>query len=281
MLWYAARVSGLMAWILAFGALAAGLLARSTPERETSAGLWAADTRNLLGRLAVLAIVVHGVSITAAERFDLPATAVLIARDTDGWLAAGFVVGTICAWTMVAVELVRLVVRRLPVLTELLVLAAATAVVLGGAYHGWQVGSDTRNPLTVAVVVVCGVLLIGAGAIGFTTFMAPALTDDRGQPDSGSSAGEAGGHGPIGRPDDLFQSRQPTGPNEVSLSLSLSHQVEPPELPAARGPEIPSARDIAVPGNVEDRQDGDDQSSWTMRKLPDAPKPQHRRRPRR
>ena len=282
-LWYISRISGLMSWILSFGALAAGLLARSAPRHGTSAGLWAADTRNLLGRLSIVALLVHAAATATADRFGLTLGSALTGRAGGQWLVAAAVIGVASGWAMIAVELVRLVLKRLSPGGDLILLAVAAAIVGGGGYHGWQLGSDTQNPLAIAVMVLSGLLLLGAAALGLTSFLdgqdpltaAPPSIAAEGQSENlvlGSDAAGSGQDGP--------QHFDP-GP-----SVSLSRTISPAEdelggrsnVDAYRGPQISSARDVSGSAATPPTGTDSDQTpgAWSMRKLPDAPKPAHR-----
>lgn len=292
-LWYAARVSGLMAWILSFGALASGLLARSEPAYGTSAGRWAGDTRNLMARLGVVALLVHTAATVASERFDLTIVSAITARLDGQWLVPAMVVGVVCGILVLLVEVWRLLTRSLPPAVELLLLLISAGVVAGGAYHGWQLGSDTQNPLAVAIVVLCAILLFGAAAVGLTTVVSgptspvTAVTHDP-RADTGADNMVMNGTAMAQQdPSENKSSQSPKqAPFDTRLSVSLSKRVNiQAEDVFDRGPEIASARDVSVPhhqeqGSTPAAEESEDESSgsWSMRKLPDAPKPAHRDR---
>lgn len=223
-LWYVSRVSGLMAWILAFGALTAGLLARSGPAADTSAGLWASDTRTLLGRTAAVAVLVHWFSIGAAPSFAIDPVAGLTARQDGSWMAPAIVVGVFSAWALVVVEAARLVLRRLPEFVDLVLLTGSALIVAGGAVHGWRLGSDTNNPYAMIVVVFCGLVLLGAAAIGLT----------RSSDDSGDGGLVTPSNGASSQPDGFTIG---VGPDEANQPVSASSIFD-------RGPELASAPDV-------------------------------------
>jgi hypothetical protein len=292
-LWYIARISGLLAWILSFGALSAGLLARSEPAHGTSAGLWAADTRNLLGRLSVVGLAVHAAATAASDRFGLDLQSVLTGRAEGQWLVTAAVVGVACGWAIVGAELARLVPRRISGSGDLLLLAVAAATVAAGGYHGWQLGSDTQNPLAIAVMVLSGLLLLGSAAIGLTSFLddqdplvaaAPSLAAEGENlvlSNEGTDAEVVAGNGVSESTD-----HRPL-PVDAGLSVSLSRTIAPRAdeqedrgmSETLRGPQIASARDISPPllPPSTNAAKGQISGAWSMRKLPDAPKPAHRK----
>lgn len=270
-LWYVARVSGLMAWILAVGALTAGLLARSGAAAGTNAGFWAKDTRNLLGRCSVLALAAHAGATAAAARFDLGVGAVLTGRQDQAWLIPAIVVGVVAAWGLALVEGVRLASRRLSPGGDLVLLLISAAIVGGGAYHAWRIGSDTGNPIAVAVVVLCVLLLAGAGAIGLTSFPERESTDDHNRRRKADAGGPKPGAWPTGLQDEPVEpeqdpepavvigapgdpSPQRPGPFDQPLAVSLSRRVDspPPTSVFDRGPEISSAPDVPRTPTDED-----------------------------
>lgn len=303
LLWYGSRVSGLMTWILAVGALTAGLVAAAAPRHQTVAGQWASDSRDFLGRSAVVALAVHGATIVAADRFPLTASAVLTGQEQGQWLATGLLTGVIGGWAILVVELLRPVAGRLGPTADRIGLLISVWVVAAGAYHGWEVGSDTGNTFALVVVGICGLVLMGAAALGLTPFIAnrypageryPADADvpvaDRGlQVDHGPGRHDRGPDSDIGtapttdgqsdRADDNAVGRvRPEAPLTVSLSRIANRPA-----PNLRGPEIHSARDVSIPGVTEQQPAEDEpgsrwsgESSWSVRKIPDAPKPQHR-----
>ncbi|MEM7274939.1 MAG: hypothetical protein AAF547_17790 [Actinomycetota bacterium] len=178
LLWYLARISGLMALILAFGALSAGLLLNSRPAWNTAAGQWAIDTHRFLGRSALLAVAVHTGTIVADDRFGLTIVNALTGADADGTTSAALAIGTVCGWTMLLTELARLAEDHLPRWFDRLALVALALIVVGGAVHAWQLGSDTRNPAAIAVAAVCALVLAGTAALGTTSLVGQTPADD-------------------------------------------------------------------------------------------------------
>ncbi len=307
-LWYVARISGLMAWILGFAALAAGLLARSEPARGTSAGYWVADTRNMLGRLSVVALLVHGAATAAADQFGLQLQSVLTGRSGGQWLVSAMVVGVVCGWAMVGVEFARLASRRLGPISDAAFLVVATAAVAGGAYHGWLVGSDTQNPLAITVVVLSGLLLLGAAAIGLTSLLdgqdpltvaPPAISADGEDLVLGNGVDQDSANGgprlfdpgpsvSLSRtvdayPPDAAGGRKNNGSDSPgdhpNSNAEGTDRLDPTVSGVLRGPQITSARDVTSHTSAQHSNDEEVAApgAWSMRKLPDAPKPAHRK----
>ncbi|MGI9595625.1 MAG: hypothetical protein ACR2QK_05675 [Acidimicrobiales bacterium] len=169
-LWYAARVSGLMTWVLACGALVAGLLLRSQGDDQPSpARLWLGDAHRFLGLASVSFLLVHGLAVVLGPVFDVSPIAAVLARDGSGWLPAGLAIGVLSGWLLVAVEGLRALDAHMPAVRRTITAVTATFVLLSGAAHAWSVGSDVRNRPAVALLAVAAVMVVAAAWLALGT----------------------------------------------------------------------------------------------------------------
>lgn len=248
-----------MTWTLSFGALTAGLRARSDRSSETAAGLWAAETRNLLGRQSLGGMVLHGAAVVATDHLGLELQAVLFARQADGWLTTGAVLGVLSAWGLALIEVLRSIFTRRGVPTDLAMSASSTAVVVGGAVHGWLLGSNTQNTAAMVVFALSSLVPLASAAVGFTTLLAdndplppaaPALTV------TPVEAAEFSQTSTSSLPSQEFPpSQEFTAPITPPLSapVTLSRPIDPPSKPRPR-PQIASAREVPPAGLDVDHQ---------------------------
>ncbi len=203
-LWYAARISGLMTWFTACGALISALLLRSRRSgHPTPADLWVADARRFLGSATVCFLIVHGSAIVLDTGLDVSA-AVVFGRGGDGWVESGLLLGVIGGWLVLMMLGFRFFADRLPPYVDGAMIVANAAVVAVGAVHAWRSGSDVRGPMALVVlavvtlaVLVALVLSLGASTLDRRLQTAP--DPAAGRDDPGRSLGDKPGRGTNGR----------------------------------------------------------------------------------
>lgn len=168
-LWYVARVSGLMAWVLAYGALICGILIQSRSDDVSSPSrLWADDACRFFGFNCVLFAAIHGASIVMNPMFDVSPNALLTLSDGAAWLGTGLIVGVLSAWVLVVANLLRFVEARFASGPRLR--TALTAVMLASsAVHGWLLGSDTQNLIVYVAVALAAVVALAAAGLAFSS----------------------------------------------------------------------------------------------------------------
>ncbi len=167
-LWYAARVSGLMTWILACCALIAGLLISSQrDDRASPSRVWAGDAYRFLGITSLAFLAAHVAAIVLNPIFDLSIAEALSGRDGQGWLASGVVIAAATGWLLLVVELLRNLERRAPRWFRPAIAIAALGVVVGGVVHAWSDGSDVRNPFAIVVVAIFIIAILAAASLAF------------------------------------------------------------------------------------------------------------------
>ena len=166
-LWYAARISGLMAWITACGALICALLLRSQRRRQpTAADEWVWDAYRFLGSATVAFVIVHGSAIVLDARFDVSPT-VVFARSAGAWVGPGLLLGVIGAWLLLATAALRFFADRLQRVVEGAIIATTLAVVVAGAAHAWRLGSDVRSPFALVVLALVTLAVLLAATLSF------------------------------------------------------------------------------------------------------------------
>ncbi len=156
-----------MTWVLAYGSLICSLLVRSRPGDVSSPSrLWADDACRFFGFTSLLFGAVHCASVIMSSMFDIEPVGLLTLRDGQAWIETGLIVGTLSGWALVVANGLRFLETRLKAATTIRTVLM-TLVLVGGAYHGWQIGSDVRNYVTYAVVAVAAVMALVAAGLAF------------------------------------------------------------------------------------------------------------------
>jgi predicted ferric reductase len=143
--WYTARGAGIVAWMLATGAVVLGLLLSGRFGRRPKPA-WLLDLHRFLGGLVVVFLGVHLAALVADSTVQF-GLADLMVPLASPWRPVAVAWGVVAAWLMVAVELTSLAQRRLPRrfwhavhLTSFVVFGASTV-------HALTAGTDASNPL--------------------------------------------------------------------------------------------------------------------------------------
>src|SRR3954452_15418400 len=110
--WYTARGAGIVAWVLATGAVVLGLLLSGRFGRRPKPA-WLLDLHRFMGGLVVVFLGVHLAALVADStvQFGLSDLAVPMA---SAWRPGAVAWGVVAAWLLIAVELTSLAQRRLP-----------------------------------------------------------------------------------------------------------------------------------------------------------------------
>ncbi|MGH1494182.1 MAG: hypothetical protein ACRBK7_33125 [Acidimicrobiales bacterium] len=254
-LWYAARVSGLMAWVLACGCLICGLLVRSQAEDDHSPSrLWADDACRFFGITSLLFAAGHAASIVLGTTFDVSAQELISLRSGGAWLEVGLITGVLCGWVLLVANVLRLFEDRLPSAAGTVTTVLTAAVVVGGVYHGWLEGSDVRNPVTMVVIGVAAVSIMAAASL--------ALGSTGDKPTDGGSLNSAGpGPGPAEAPElpELMMSKP------ISMGPDPGHDNGPAAtnggpsgfpVPEIRGFPVPEIEGARLIGQTESAEQG-------------------------
>jgi predicted ferric reductase len=156
--WYTARGAGIVAWVLATGAVVLGLLLSGRLGRRPKPA-WLLDLHRFLGGLVVAFVAVHLAALVADStvQFGLADLAVPFA---SAWKPAAVAWGVVAAWMLVAIEVTSLAQRRIPRrlwhavhLTSYFVFAASTV-------HALTAGTDATNPWFRGFALVSGVVVL-------------------------------------------------------------------------------------------------------------------------
>jgi sulfoxide reductase heme-binding subunit YedZ len=142
--WYTARGAGIVAWVLATGAVVLGLLLSGRFGRRPKPA-WLLDLHRFMGGLVVVFLGVHLAALVADStvQFGLSDLAVPMA---SAWRPGAVAWGVVAAWLLIAVELTSLAQRRLPRRLWHAVHLSSFVVFGASTVHALTAGTDSTNP---------------------------------------------------------------------------------------------------------------------------------------
>jgi predicted ferric reductase len=142
--WYTARGAGIVAWVLATGAVVLGLLLSGRFGRRPKPA-WLLDLHRFLGGLVVAFVAVHLGALVADSTVAF-GPAELAVPFASAWRPGAVAWGVVAAWLLVAVELTSLVQRRLPRRFWHAVHLTSFVVFVASTIHALAAGTDAANP---------------------------------------------------------------------------------------------------------------------------------------
>jgi predicted ferric reductase len=165
--WYAARASGLVAWVLLTAATAwgLGLSGRMFAGRRPRPA-WVLDLHRYLGGLATVFTGIHVGAIVADSYLHFGVADVLVPL-ASGWRPVAVAWGVVGLWLLVAVQATSLLRRWLPRRLWRVVHYLSLPLFAVATAHGLTSGSDTRTPLAFVTVVAVVALIAGLTAERF------------------------------------------------------------------------------------------------------------------
>jgi sulfoxide reductase heme-binding subunit YedZ len=181
--WYLSRSTGIVAWALLTASVLWGLLFSTKLLAGRPTPKWLLDLHRFLGALAVIFTGVHLATLVADSYTTFGLREILVPF-AGTWKPAPVAAGVLAFYTLVAVEVSSLTMRRLPRRFWHAIHLTAFASFWAATVHGIAAGSDRTNRL------LFGAYVAGAGAVVFlTTFRV--LADKRrasGRRTSGAAA---------------------------------------------------------------------------------------------
>jgi len=170
--WFAARASGVVAWVLATASVLWGLALSTRAFGRRLRGPWLLDLHRFLGALTVVFVGVHlaGLLLDDYVQFDLVDLAVPLA---SSWKPVAVGWGVVALYLLLAVELTSLARRWLPRRVWHTVHLGSYGLYLFATVHLWMAGTDHDNLLMrVAVATSAGLVVF------FTVFRWVGRADD-------------------------------------------------------------------------------------------------------
>ncbi len=156
--WFVARASGIVAWFLAAGSVAWGLLLSSRTLGRGAPAPWLLDLHRHLGGLTVLFTGLHMLALVADSYIHFGLVELLI-PGTSSWQTGAVSLGVISFWLLMAVEISSLAMKRIPKKLWRTVHLTSYAVFVLATAHAIAAGTDMSNPL-LAWTAVGGILLV-------------------------------------------------------------------------------------------------------------------------
>ncbi len=159
-LWYSARASGLVGWLLLATASAWGLALSSKVRVPRARPAWTLDLHRYLGGLATAFTLVHVTSIMADTYVHFGPVEVLVPF-ASSWKPGAVAAGIVAFYLLLAVELTSLARRRMPERVWRRIHALAFPLFVVCTVHLLTAGTDASSPLVRLVVIVgTGLVLV-------------------------------------------------------------------------------------------------------------------------
>ena len=143
--WYAARASGIVAWILLTGSVVWGLALSTRISRRRPKPNWVLDLHRFLGGTALVYTGLHLSAVWADSyvRFD---AADLFVPFASSWRPAAIAWGIASFYVLLAVEITSLLKRHIPKRVWRAVHVSSLAMLVGVWVHAFNAGSDLGLP---------------------------------------------------------------------------------------------------------------------------------------
>ena len=111
--WYVARSSGVISWLMITGSVIWGVILSTKAFPEQRRPAWLLDLHRWLGGLAVLFMVLHMGALVLDGYTDFGLSDLLVPY-ASAWRPGAVALGVVAAWTLAAVELTSLAMKRMP-----------------------------------------------------------------------------------------------------------------------------------------------------------------------
>lgn len=163
--WFATRGAGIMTWLAACASTLVGLMMSSRVLGRRPAIPWLLDLHRFLGAMSMLFLGVHLVTLWLDEfvSFGLAELLVPWVAHVPGLTRLSLALGVLAGWLLAAVQLSSLIKDRLPPNTWHTIHLTSFGVLIAGAVHGLEAGSDSDNSflIALAVSVLTAITLVG------------------------------------------------------------------------------------------------------------------------
>ncbi len=111
--WYVARASGIVAWLILTATVLWGIVLSTKAFPEHRRPAWLLDLHRWLGGLTMSFVAIHLVALVA-DSYTTFTIADLVVPFASEWKPGAVALGVVAAWSLVAVEVTSLAMRRLP-----------------------------------------------------------------------------------------------------------------------------------------------------------------------
>ena len=148
--WYIARATGFVAWGSAGAAILLGLVLSGRLRRQPTPA-WQQDLHRWLGAISAVFLALHlaGLALDPTVAFGPAALTVPMAA---AWRPGAVTWGLVAAYSLIAVELSSLVMRRLPRRLWRAIHFLSYVVWISGTVHALSAGTDATEVRVVAIV---------------------------------------------------------------------------------------------------------------------------------
>ena len=110
--WYVARAAGIVAWLLLTASVLWGIVLSTKAFPESRRPAWLLDLHRWLGGLTVSFVLIH-VAALVADNYTTFTLADITIPFASSWKPGPVALGVVAAWSLVAVELTSLAMKRL------------------------------------------------------------------------------------------------------------------------------------------------------------------------
>jgi hypothetical protein len=161
LVWYTARASGIVAWVLVTAAVVWGLVLSQRPLPQPRPA-WVLDLHRFLGGLGLVFIAVH-IGAIAFDEFVGFDWADLFVPMASAWRPGAVAWGIVALYGVIAVQITSLLMRRLPRRVWHAVHLGSFVVFVATTVHALEAGSDAsllRGFAIGASVLVAGLAVV-------------------------------------------------------------------------------------------------------------------------
>jgi len=150
--WFATRGAGILCWFAASASLMAGLLLSTRILGRKPTIPWLLDLHRFLASMGMLFLAVHMVSLWADSFISFGLSELLVpgVANVPGLTELSLTLGVVSAWIMTLVYLSSLIKKKIPASLWHTIHLTSYGVVVAGAVHALQAGSEGSNPVLIA-----------------------------------------------------------------------------------------------------------------------------------
>ncbi len=142
--WYAARASGLVAWVLVTASTCLGLAQSSRLLRGLAKAPWIIDVHRHLATLTVIFSAVHVGGLWADSFVTFGPLEVFVPM-ASGWRPGAVAWGIVAVYLLIAVQATSVLMKRMPRRVWHAIHLSSLAVFVMATIHGLQAGTDLSN----------------------------------------------------------------------------------------------------------------------------------------
>ena len=150
--WFATRSAGILAWFAATASVVVGLMLSSRTLGRRPTFPWLTDFHRYFGAMSIVFLAIHLITLWADSFVDFGLAELLVPgrAEVAGLSELSLVLGVFAGWLLVIVEASSFIKSHLPRQWWHTLHLTSFGVVVMGAVHGIEAGSDTDNLYLVA-----------------------------------------------------------------------------------------------------------------------------------